>query len=228
MASNNTQNSKSSRIDMDDSPNMNEDEMAMFLNVRRSRSDESMIGKLFNQPIEAEKSRPLIISIPPPTPDNNATNSMSSFKLFRKIKKEKKKNESDYCKNICGYITKKIIRELCSPNYANHVKGLCSKYKCEYQEVKTFYLPKIQQVTGPSHIPSLLVADGQQDQKIKEVFKEFFQWFIKSRYLRYLLIEGKMADKKAYIKYKNYMLLAMLNQNKSQNGSNYIIKSEED
>lgn len=51
MASNNTENSKSSRIDMDESPNMNEDEMAMFLNVRRSRSDESMIGRLFNQPI---------------------------------------------------------------------------------------------------------------------------------------------------------------------------------
>lgn len=34
----------------------------------------------------------------------------SGFKLCRKIKKEKKKNASDYRKNICGYITKKIIR----------------------------------------------------------------------------------------------------------------------
>lgn len=32
--------------------------------------------------------------------------------------------------------------------------------------------------------------------------------------MRYLLIEGKMADKKAYIKYKNYMLLAMLKDTK--------------
>ena len=96
---------------------------------------------------------------------------MSSFKLFRKIKKEKKKNESDYCKNICGYITKKIIRELCSPNYTSHVKTLCSKHKCEYQEIKSFYLPKIEQVTGPSHIPSLLVAEGEHEEKIKDVFK---------------------------------------------------------
>lgn len=173
MTSNNTENSKSSRIDVNESPIMNEDEMELFLNVRRSRSDESMIGRLFSQPVEAEKPRPLIISIPPPAPDN-APNPMSSFKLFRKIKKEKKKNESDYCKNICGYITKKIIRELCSPNYASHVRALCSKHRCEYQEIKTFYLPKIEQVTGPSHIPSLLVAEGQQEERIKEVFKEFF------------------------------------------------------
>ncbi len=137
--------------------------MELFLNVRRSRSDESLIGRLFSQPIEAERPRPLIISIPPPANDQSATNNLSSFKLFRKIKKEKKKNESDYCKNICGYITKKIIRELCSPNYTNHVKTLCAKHKCEYQEIKSFYLPKIEQVTGPSHIPSLLVADGEHE-----------------------------------------------------------------
>ena len=34
-----------------------------------------------------------------------------------------------------------------------------------------------------------------------------------------MLIEGKMADKKAYIKYKNYMLLAMLKENKNGNPS---------
>lgn len=33
-----------------------------------------------------------------------------------------------------------------------------------------------------------------------------------------------MADKKAYIKYKNYMLLAMLNENKNgTNNSNSVI-----
>ncbi len=139
---------------------MNSDEMELFLNVRRSRSDESLINRMFSQQIQAEKQRPLIISIPNPSTQNPANN-MTSFKLFRKAKKEKKKNQSDYCKNICGYITKKIIRELCSPNYLNHVKGLCNKYQCEYQQIKKFYLPKIEQVTGPSHIPSLLIADGK-------------------------------------------------------------------
>lgn len=162
MTSNNTENSKSSRIDVNQSPIMNEDEMEMFLNVRRSRSDESMLGRLFSQQIEAERPRPLIINMPIPTVQNPVNNA-SSFRLFRKIKKEKKKNQSDYCKNICGYITKKIIRELCSPNYATHVKGLCTKHNCEYKQIKTFYLPKIEQVTGPSHIPSLLVADNEKE-----------------------------------------------------------------
>lgn len=34
-----------------------------------------------------------------------------SSKNSIKIKKQKKKNPFDYRKNICGYITKKIIRE---------------------------------------------------------------------------------------------------------------------
>lgn len=186
--------------------------MELFLNVRRSKSDESMMDKLFNHPMEPQRSRVLIINYPNAAHDNSSKSTGSEFKLFRKIKKEKKKNESDYCKNICGYITKKIIRELCSPNYASHVRGLCNKHKCDYQEIKTFYLPKIEQVTGPSHIPSLLIPENQSEEKKKLVFKEFFEWFIKYRYLRYLLIEGKMADKKAYIKYKNFMLLAMLNE----------------
>ena len=67
MASNNTENSKSSRIDVNDSPIMNQDEMEMFLNVRRSRSDESMLGRLFSHQIEAERPRPLIINMPIPT-----------------------------------------------------------------------------------------------------------------------------------------------------------------
>lgn len=67
MTSNNTENSKSSRIDVNQSPIMNEDEMEMFLNVRRSRSDESMLGRLFSQQIEAERPRPLIINMPIPT-----------------------------------------------------------------------------------------------------------------------------------------------------------------
>lgn len=29
--------------------------------------------------------------------------------------------------------------------------------------MKNFYLPKIEQVTGPSHIPSLLVADSKTE-----------------------------------------------------------------
>lgn len=89
---------------------------------------------------EMEK-RPLILNIPndPDEPNNNNT----GFKVFKKIKKERKKNQSDYTKNICGYITKKIIREFVSSNYFPYVAELCQKYKCDYKTMKSYYLSKI-------------------------------------------------------------------------------------
>lgn len=116
----------------------------------------------------------------------------------------------DYRKNICGYITKKIIREFTSPVYSNYVKKLCEEELCDYISCKSYYQSKIEYVTGPSHIPGLLLADDHEEVPIKNVFKKFFIWFLKERYLRYLLIEGKMTNKKAYIEYKNTTLLWMI------------------
>lgn len=65
--------------------------------------------------------------------------------------------------------------------------------------MKSYYLSQIERITGPSHIPGLLIPDKENEIAIKNVFRDFFEWFLKERYLRYLLIEGKMADKKAYI-----------------------------
>jgi hypothetical protein len=90
---------------------------------------------MLSQPVE----RPLIIDISRRLEDNQ-----QDINIFRKAnKKEKKKNESDYGKNICGYITKKIIRELCSSSYTSHVLQLCQKHGCDYRKLKEFYLPKI-------------------------------------------------------------------------------------
>ena len=45
---------------------------------------------------------------------------------------------------------------------------------------------------------------------MKAAFKEFFIWFLKERYLRYLILEGKMDQKKAYIDYKNNILMSLV------------------
>lgn len=47
---------------------------------------------------------------------------------------------------------------------------------------------------------------------IKAAFKEFFVWFTKERYLRYLILEGKMDQKEAYIEYKNTILMSLVNR----------------
>lgn len=61
-------------------------------------------------------------------------------------------------------------------------------------------------VTGPSHLPDLFTPSHGESENIgncKKAFKQFYRWFLKERYLRYLLLEGKMTDKLAYIEYKN-------------------------
>ena len=79
------------------------------------------------------------------------------------------------------------------------MKELCYAVGCDYNDAKVYYSGKIEHVTGPSHIPGLLVTEGVEDYRYKLAFQSFFIWFLRERYLRYLLIEGKMADKKAYI-----------------------------
>ena len=46
---------------------------------------------------------------------NNVYNLTKDREL--KVIKEKKHNKCDYQKNICGYITKKIIREFSGPTF---------------------------------------------------------------------------------------------------------------
>ena len=40
-----------------------------------------------------------------------------ALKIFKPLKKEKVRSRCDYDKNICRYITKKVIREFVSKNY---------------------------------------------------------------------------------------------------------------
>lgn len=134
-------------------------------------------------------------------------------KVFKpKEKKVKTKKPCDYRKNICGYITKKIIREYLSPTYREKVEELCQRYDCDYNASKTYFLGRIERITGPSHVPSLFVAGEEWEKPIKAAFKEFFIWFTKERYLRYLILEGKMEQKEAYIEYKNTVLMALVHQ----------------
>ena len=43
--------------------------------------------------------------------------------------------------------------------------------------------------------------------KFKQAFAQFFDWFLRKRYLRHLVAEGKMNNKTAYLDYKNKYLV---------------------
>jgi hypothetical protein len=138
-----------------------------------------------------------------------------SLRIFKKVKKEKVRSRCDYDKNICGYITKKVIREFVSKNYEREVGELVIRFRSNYNECKGYYLKKVEMVTGPSHLPELFEPSANEPEHIascKKVFKHFYRWFLRERYLRYLLLEGKMSDKKAYIEYKNSHLFSYLKE----------------
>lgn len=52
------------------------------------------------------------------------------FDLTRRVRKPRKK--PDYKKNICGYVTKRAIRECLSEQYEDRVRQLCLKHSCDY------------------------------------------------------------------------------------------------
>jgi hypothetical protein len=142
---------------------MNEDQQALFLNITKSRSNDSFLGQLVGTTRDIEK-RSVILNLddfkPPPVlsasnenPNLFATVNMS---IFKKVVKEKKHNKCDYQKNICGYITKKIIREFTGPTFEDFVDDLCKKYYCNSDHARKWYVSRVENITGPSHLPSLV------------------------------------------------------------------------
>lgn len=53
---------------------------------------------------------------------NQNTQKKKGLQILNKLKRFKKKNPLDYRKNICGYITKKIIREFTNTEYMEKVQ----------------------------------------------------------------------------------------------------------
>ena len=78
------------------------------------------------------------------SPEKEKRTRPKTLKIFKKKDKKKKiKGECDYKKNICGYITKKILREFAGPSYFERVCKLCTKYGCNYSTAKSYYLAQI-------------------------------------------------------------------------------------
>lgn len=185
-------------------------------------------------------TRSLVIDLPPrvvrPQQDSPQHPPSPKIHVFRKVKKERVKSKCDYEKNICGYITKKVIREFLGPNYRGERTNLTHKYGCSEDDCKAYFLKKVELVTGPSHLPELFTptaADSDAVCNSKRAFREFYRWFLKERYLRYLLLEGKMTNKKAYIDYKNQHLFQYVREEEApplrmQTRSRSGVKVEQD
>ncbi len=56
----------------------------------------------------------------------------------------------------------------------------------------------------------LFKTERPEERCIKRTFRTFFRWFLKERYVRYIIRDGKMTNKQAYISYKNNVISQML------------------
>jgi hypothetical protein len=54
------------------------------------------------------------------------------------------------------------------------------------------------------------LEENVKEVSARMVFVLFFQWFVRNRYIRYLLGDGKMAQKDKYINYKNREMMFLI------------------
>ena len=120
-----------------------------------------------------------------------------------------KVKQGDNEKNRCAYITKKIVVFFVETKFRNVVKKICQRLKCSYSEVRDFYKIQLKEQFGINHLNVLMAPMEKEEVKIKKVFRTFMKWFLREKYLVYLVKHGKMGDKESYIDYKNKTLLYM-------------------
>ena len=95
-------------MNLEESESYDQIQVENFINPRKSKSDDLFLGPLIINKSEMEK-RPLLFDMPPKSTDKSGP--PEGISVFRKRpKRPKKRKLCDYRKNICGYITKKIIR----------------------------------------------------------------------------------------------------------------------
>jgi hypothetical protein len=59
-------------------------------------------------------------------------------------------------------------------------------------------------------LKNMLSCGKEGEGGLKKVFCWFLEWYLRNRYMYYLLNEGKMNHKERYIEYKNKYLLYLL------------------
>ena len=65
----------------------------------------------------------------------------------------------------------------------------------------------MKEVFGSNHLILLLTPETNEEVGMKRVFRVFMRWFLRERYMVYLIKKGRMGDKESYIDFKNKCLL---------------------
>ena len=87
------------------------------------------------------------------------------------------------------------------------MRRFCQHQKCNYKDVIAFYRKQLDEQFGINHLIFLLAAENEEEVALKNTFRIFLKWFLREKYMLYLLKNGKMGDKESYVDYKNKTLL---------------------
>lgn len=73
----------------------------------------------------------------------------------------------------------------------------------EFLRLRDFCLEIVEKLNGISYLYSVFMPATKKDIESRLALIEFMEWFVKERYLRHLVLEGKMKNKESYIHFKN-------------------------
>lgn len=108
-------------------------------------------------------------------------------------------------------MVKCCIREMLSKNYEKILRKRCEKKRIAYEQLMKFIEPILKEVViSLGDLKKLLTSGDEEELRLKSVFGWFLEWYLRHKYMYYLLNEGKMNFKERYIEYKNKYILYLL------------------
>ena len=134
----------------------------------------------------SESERPSEISLERNTSGASSPDSHSKKRLS---------GPPDNEKNRCAYITKKIVLFFTSKTFEKMVRKFCDLNKCSYASAHDFYKKQLKAQFGINHLISLLAPEDESEIPLKKTFKLFMKWFLREKYMIYIVKNGKMGDK---------------------------------
>jgi hypothetical protein len=74
-----------------------------------------------------------------------------------------------------------------------------------------YYGRRYKEVFGITLLTLLISPQDENEVGLKEVFTIFLRWFLREKYMLYLMKNGKMSEKNKYVEFKNKYLLYISN-----------------
>eukprot|EP00828_Plagiopyla_frontata_P030615 TRINITY_DN39_c0_g1_i1.p1 TRINITY_DN39_c0_g1~~TRINITY_DN39_c0_g1_i1.p1 ORF type:complete len:190 (+),score=30.15 TRINITY_DN39_c0_g1_i1:277-846(+) len=111
-------------------------------------------------------------------------------------------------KNIHRYFTRQVIRQMAqgTGDCKQKITELCNAQEVDINEVTNYYLAKLEHFKNLKALQIYWIIEEDDPLiKFKTIFKEYYKWFLREKGTRYIL-QGQMANKQMYVKYKNSVL----------------------